>query len=148
MARNNDLHCFRTHCDGDLPWGKHLPIKCHRLNGIGFQSHGACSPVLKRFDNAACGSGVALRHRQHIRQINPPHHNTRASRASEAHASSLTQVDQLDISHEADLVSRVREMPSIRQDRVAEIRAQIASGAYETDDKLNGALERLLDEIG
>ena len=37
---------------------------------------------------------------------------------------------------------------AIRQDRVAEIRAQIASGAYETDVKLNGALERLLDEIG
>jgi anti-sigma28 factor (negative regulator of flagellin synthesis) len=80
--------------------------------------------------------------------INPPHHNTRASRASEAHVSSLAQVDQLDISHEADLVSRVRELPAIRQDRVDEIRAQITSGVYETDDKINGALERLLDEIG
>jgi len=80
--------------------------------------------------------------------INPPHHNARVSRASEVQASSLAQVDQLDISREADLVSRVREMPAIRQDRVAEIRAQIASGLYETDDKLNGALERLLDEIG
>ena len=57
-------------------------------------------------------------------------------------------MDQLDISHEADLVSRVREMPAIRQDRVNELRAQIASGTYETDAKLNGALERLLDEIG
>jgi negative regulator of flagellin synthesis FlgM len=80
--------------------------------------------------------------------INPPHHNTRASRASEPQFSSLTQVDQLDISHEADLVSRVREMPAIRQERVHELRAQIASGTYETDAKLNGALERLLDEIG
>ena len=80
--------------------------------------------------------------------INPPHHNTSASRASEPQFSSLTQVDQLDISHEADLVSRVREMPAIRQDRVNELRAQIASGTYETDAKLNGALERLLDEIG
>lgn len=80
--------------------------------------------------------------------INPPHHNPRATRASEAQVSSLAQVDQLDISHEADLVSRVRELPAIRQDRVAEIRSQIASGTYETDDKLNGALERLLDEIG
>jgi anti-sigma28 factor (negative regulator of flagellin synthesis) len=80
--------------------------------------------------------------------INPPHHNTRASRASEVQARSLAQVDQLDISRDADLLSRVREMPAIRQDRVAEIRAQIASSLYETDDKLNGALERLLDEIG
>ncbi len=66
--------------------------------------------------------------------INPPHHNPRATRASEAQVSSLAQVDQLDISHEADLVSRVHDMPAIRQDRVAEIRAQIASGTYETDD--------------
>jgi negative regulator of flagellin synthesis FlgM len=80
--------------------------------------------------------------------INPPHHTTRVSRASEAHVSSLAQVDQLDISHEADLVSRARELPAIRQQRVAEIRAEIAAGTYETDDKLNVALERLLDEIG
>ena len=80
--------------------------------------------------------------------INPPHHAVRASRGSEVPASSLAQVDQLDISREADLVSRVRELPAIRQDRVAEIRAQIESGVYESDDKLNGALERLLDEIG
>lgn len=80
--------------------------------------------------------------------INAPHHSPRVSRATEAHASSLAQADQLDISHEADLVSRVHDLPAIRQDRVAEIRAQIDSGAYETDEKLDGALERLLDEIG
>lgn len=80
--------------------------------------------------------------------INPPHHATRVSKASEAQVSSLAQVDQLEISHEADLVSRARELPAIRQQRVAEIRAQIAAGTYETDDKLNVALERLLDEIG
>ncbi|MBC8355783.1 MAG: flagellar biosynthesis anti-sigma factor FlgM [Planctomycetes bacterium] len=80
--------------------------------------------------------------------INPPHHSTRAANASAAQAKSLAQVDQLDISHEADLVSRVHDLPEIRQDRVAEIRSQIESGAYETDEKLDGALERLLDEIG
>ena len=32
----------------------------------------------------------------------------------------------------------VQDIPAIRQDRVAEIRAQIASGVYETDDKLDG----------
>ncbi|MDP6556758.1 MAG: flagellar biosynthesis anti-sigma factor FlgM [Pirellulaceae bacterium] len=39
-------------------------------------------------------------------------------------------------------------MPDVRTDRVAELRAQIASGAYETDAKLDVALDRLLDEIG
>lgn len=56
--------------------------------------------------------------------------------------------DQLDISREADLVSRIHEIPDIRVDRVAELRAAIESGTYETPDKLNVALDRLLDEIG
>jgi negative regulator of flagellin synthesis FlgM len=55
--------------------------------------------------------------------------------------------DQLDISHEADLVSRTRDVPDIRADRVADIRAAIAAGEYETDDKLSVALDRLLDEF-
>jgi hypothetical protein len=33
-------------------------------------------------------------------------------------------------------------------DRVNEIRAQIAAGTYETDEKLDIAVGRLLDEIG
>lgn len=56
--------------------------------------------------------------------------------------------DQLDLSAEADLVGRVHELPDVRADRVAQIRAEIASGAYETEDRLDAALDRLLDEIG
>lgn len=35
----------------------------------------------------------------------------------------------------------------IRADRVAQIRAQIASGAYDSPAKISQALDRLLDEI-
>ena len=77
--------------------------------------------------------------------ISAPHRNYAASGTSPAGRQAA--VDQLDISHEADLVSRVRELPDIRADRVAGVRAQIASGAYETDEKLNVALDRLFDEI-
>ncbi|MBM4088327.1 MAG: flagellar biosynthesis anti-sigma factor FlgM [Planctomycetes bacterium] len=55
--------------------------------------------------------------------------------------------DQLDISPEAYLVSRVRDLPDIRADRVAAIRAAIESGVYETEAKLEIAVGRLLDEI-
>lgn len=57
-------------------------------------------------------------------------------------------VDQLDISPEAQVLSQVRDIPEIRTERVAEIRAAIEAGAYETDAKLDIALDRLLDEIG
>lgn len=57
-------------------------------------------------------------------------------------------VDQLDISPEADFVSQVRDLPDIRADKVAAIKAQIQAGTYETEQKLDAALSRLLDEIG
>ncbi len=56
-------------------------------------------------------------------------------------------VDQLDISPEAEMVSRVRDLPDVRTDRVAELRAQIATGVYESEAKLDVALGRLLDEL-
>jgi negative regulator of flagellin synthesis FlgM len=59
-----------------------------------------------------------------------------------------TPLDQVDISAEADLVSRVHELPDIRADRVEDIRAEIDAGVYETDEKLDVAVGRLLDEIG
>jgi negative regulator of flagellin synthesis FlgM len=45
------------------------------------------------------------------------------------------------------MVSRVRDLPDIRAERVAEIRAAIEAGVYETDEKLDIAVGRLLDEI-
>jgi negative regulator of flagellin synthesis FlgM len=66
---------------------------------------------------------------------------------SPASTYSSTGVDQLDISPEADFVAQARELPDIREDRVAAIRAQIQNGSYETAEKLDIALSRLLDEV-
>ncbi|MEL7500067.1 MAG: flagellar biosynthesis anti-sigma factor FlgM [Planctomycetota bacterium] len=57
-------------------------------------------------------------------------------------------VDQLNISAEAQLMSAQATTGEIRSDRVAELRAQIASGQYETSEKLDVAIGRLLNEIG
>jgi len=77
--------------------------------------------------------------------INSPHRPSATDPArSECQAAGM---DQLDISQEADMVSRMRDVPDIRTDRVAEIRAAIESGQYETQEKLDIAVGRLLDEI-
>ncbi len=62
-------------------------------------------------------------------------------------AASAAPTDELTLSTPAQLIDRVRELPDIRQDRVREIRAALANGTYETADKLDGALEGLLNEI-
>jgi negative regulator of flagellin synthesis FlgM len=56
--------------------------------------------------------------------------------------------DELQISDAARLIEQVKQAPDIRQDRVDAIRQQIAAGTYETPEKLEIALDRLLDEIG
>jgi negative regulator of flagellin synthesis FlgM len=77
--------------------------------------------------------------------INGPH----ATRPAEQTAppDDLAGSDEVSISPEADLLSRVHNLPEIRQERVDQIRAEIANGTYETDEKLDIAISRLLDEM-
>jgi negative regulator of flagellin synthesis FlgM len=56
--------------------------------------------------------------------------------------------DEVQISDTARLVELAGQLPDIRQDRVNQIRQQIAAGTYETGEKISVALNRLLDEIG
>jgi len=78
--------------------------------------------------------------------INSPHKPHAPQPASPSQP--VTEPDQLDISQEADMVSRLRELPGIRHDLVARIRSEIEAGTYETDEKLDIALGRMLDEMG
>ena len=67
---------------------------------------------------------------------------------STSHVESSPIRDEVNISDAAHLIEQVKQAPDIRQDRVQSIRAQIASGTYETSDKLDKAVSSLLDEIG
>ncbi len=45
-------------------------------------------------------------------------------------------------------VMKVKGVNNVRLDRVMEIRRQIADGTYVTDEKLNRALNRAIDQVG
>ncbi len=85
-------------------------------------------------------------------QIRPTNNlqNTQAIKLNTQQAEATTSaggqapVDQLELSPEAQILTG----GEIRADRVAQVRAEIASGVYETDAKLDAAVERLLDQIG
>ncbi len=78
--------------------------------------------------------------------VGPPHSSRASQPAGRPDATPIT--DEVEISDAARLVDQVRQVPEIRQQRVDAIRAKIAEGTYETQDKLDVAVERLLDEIG
>lgn len=61
-------------------------------------------------------------------------------------AANSAPVDQLEISHEAQMMSSAAS-GDIRADRVADLRAQIASGQYDTAEKLDAAVSRMFDEF-
>jgi negative regulator of flagellin synthesis FlgM len=73
-------------------------------------------------------------------------HSTRAVQPTSTEAAAPTG-DQVDISEAGRIAERLAELPDIRADRVAELRAAISSGTYETGDKLSTAVDRLLDEL-
>lgn len=84
----------------------------------------------------------------HLHGAQPLHAPHRVVGSQPAGETFATQgADQVDISPEARLISQIHDLPEVRADRVAELRAQIAAGVYETEEKISVALDRLLDEL-
>ncbi len=79
--------------------------------------------------------------------INGPHSTTRTS-APQSTSNSAAPSDDLQLSEAGKLASQLSDIPAIRQDRVNALRAAIQSGTYETPERLGGAINGLLDEIG
>ena len=81
--------------------------------------------------------------------VNGPHGAQSAKPAQSAEPAESAPIrDEVEFSDAARLIEQTHGTPDIRQDRVDAIRAQIAEGTYETQEKLDIAVDRLLDEIG
>jgi len=61
-------------------------------------------------------------------------------------AAPIMPSDRLDIADVARLIAEAISLPSVRFDRIAEIKRQIDCGTYQTDAKLTRALENFLRE--
>ena len=69
------------------------------------------------------------------------------SSVGRADAASDRNPDAVEFSSMGKILSRLARVPDIRQARVQEVKALIASGDYDTDERLRSALERMLDEL-
>lgn len=90
-------------------------------------------------------------------QIHGPHgpnglspifpHRPAGAADSIRHAGLEIPRDEIQISPEARLLEEVARSGELQNSRVDEIRRSIASGVYETPEKMAVALDRLLDEL-
>lgn len=67
---------------------------------------------------------------------------------TQPHADTTTRgEDQVELSNTAQLLSKLRGLPEVRQDLIDRVRASIADGSYETQDKTDAAIDSLLEDI-
>ena len=57
------------------------------------------------------------------------------------------RADRVELSEMAQLLARMREMPDVRQDRVDMARSAIDRGLYETDDRIDHAIDRMIEDM-
>ena len=55
--------------------------------------------------------------------------------------------DVVEISLAAQLTAKLHELPAVRADLVARVKDEIAAGTYETPDKLEVTIDRLLKDL-
>ena len=59
----------------------------------------------------------------------------------------LPAADRLELSGVSHLMKALKANGDVRTDKVADIKAQIAAGTYENDEKLDVAVDRMLDDL-
>lgn len=55
--------------------------------------------------------------------------------------------DSVELSEHARFMDQLRELPSVRTERVEAVREAIVNGTYESPDKLDIAVSRMLDDF-
>lgn len=77
-----------------------------------------------------------------------PNESVKQAGASDRSAHGSSRADRVELSTFAHFMAQMRQMPALSRDRVGEIQQAIRNGTYETPEKLDLAVERLIDEIG
>ncbi|MEM7227357.1 MAG: flagellar biosynthesis anti-sigma factor FlgM [Planctomycetota bacterium] len=55
--------------------------------------------------------------------------------------------DRVELSDRARYLSHLRELPEVRSERVEQVQTAIADGSYLSDEKIDVAINRLLDDL-
>jgi len=87
-----------------------------------------------------------------ISPISRPQHatlngNSRSGRVDTATATATRGSDSVELSSQARLLSKLKELPDIREGLVSSVRAQIDAGQYETDERLDTAINGLIEDL-
>ncbi len=78
--------------------------------------------------------------------INPAQPTRPAAKTTAPAQDRATQTDRVELSNVNALLTKLKSN-DVRTDMVAQIKSQIDAGTYETDDKIDGAIDKLMDDL-
>ncbi len=67
--------------------------------------------------------------------------------AARAPAEPLGANDVIEISAAARLAAKVHVLPEVRADLIARVKVEIENGTYETPERLEGTVNKLMEEL-
>ena len=85
---------------------------------------------------------------------NPPITRLQGSKATETPLPQSSQdvgagaTDTVQISDSARYLGEIKKLPPIREAKVQAMKEQIAAGQFETPERINGTVDRILQEMG
>ncbi|MFQ5490662.1 MAG: flagellar biosynthesis anti-sigma factor FlgM [Phycisphaerae bacterium] len=56
--------------------------------------------------------------------------------------------DEVEISDMGAMLSKLRELPDVRMQKIAGLRAEIEAGTFMTQERIDGTVDRLMEEMG
>jgi anti-sigma28 factor (negative regulator of flagellin synthesis) len=73
--------------------------------------------------------------------------SSRFSRTAQQAALPQRPTDSIELSDHARLLSKISQLPEIRQDLVDRVRSEIESGSYNAEAKIDTVIERLAEDL-
>ena len=65
----------------------------------------------------------------------------------DASTQEVVRTDQVEFSEQAKWLEKIHQLPEVRQDQIDSLKEAIASNTYLSDDKLQIAFDRLIEEV-
>ena len=68
--------------------------------------------------------------------------------SSNGESSTATRIgDRVELSDQACLLSKLKQLPEVREDLVNSVKSQIEAGSYDTAERFDTAINALLDDM-
>lgn len=62
-------------------------------------------------------------------------------------ASATRSSDRVELSDQARLLSKLKQLPEVREDLINSVKSQIDAGKYDTTERFDTAINALLDDL-